>query len=426
MRNYAAPLINKLKEKLSDRFIRNIGWLGGSELIIRVFRLATTVILARSLTPYDYGLAAIVMTTYELTRVFTENGISAKIIQVEQQELEALCNSAYWLNWVIYTSLFIIQCIVAFIIAWVYHDNRLILPICLTATIYLIIPIALVQAFLIYRENRLKIPAIINASQLSSYNVLAAIFALLGMGMWAIVLPSVLVAPIWLIINYKSHPWRPSGKFTTEGWGNIFHFGKNVLGVHLLKTIKDNLDYLIVGRFLGIEELGIYYFAFNAGLGISLNIIKSINSALLPHLCEARSDWTQFKQRYFSSIKTISSLIIPLVLLQSSLAPFYVPIVFGEKWTTAIPILILICLSAIPRPFADAASQLLLSVGKPHLDLRWNFIFTSVFIASLLIAVNWQSFGVALAVLLTHLILLPLFSIWATRHVFTKVKLKTS
>ena len=174
-----------------------------------------------------------------------------------------------------------------------------------------------------------------------------------------------------------------------------------------------------MGRFLSIEALGIYYFAFNAGFGISFGIISSIKSAVLPHLCDARDNFQQFKKSYFQSLKTIAIVIVPLVLTQSILAPFYVPIVFGEKWVGAIPILILICLSAIPRPFADSASQLLVAVDKPQWDLLWNLIFTAVFAGSLFIGVQWQSVGVAIAVFASHLILLPIFTIVATKYVFS-------
>ena len=133
-----------------------------------------------------------------------------------------------------------------------------------------------------------------------------------------------------------------------------------------------------------------------------------------------RSDWSQFKKQYLSSIKTIAFIIIPIVVLQSSLAPIYVPIVFGKQWVSALPVLILICLSAIPRPFADAASQLLIAVGKPNLMLRWNLIFTAIVITGILIGVQWQIVGVATSVLLAHLIFLPLFTFWATRYVFSK------
>jgi teichuronic acid exporter len=103
------------------------------------------------------------------------------------------------------------------------------------------------------------------------------------------------------------------------------------------------------------------------------------------------------------------------------LAPFYVPIVFGQNWVPAIPVLILICLSAISRPFADAASQLLVAIGKPNLDLRWNIIFTGIFAAALLIEVQGQVFGVVTSVLLVHLICLPIFTFWVTIFVFPRL-----
>lgn len=408
-------------EKLrGNKFIHNIGWLSGSEFIIRIFRLVTTVVLARWLTPYDYGLAAVVLTTNEFVRVFAKNGIGHKLVQAPEEELEDLSTAVYWLNWVLFSAIFSIQCLAAFPVAWAYKDSQLILPICAMALVYLMIPLGSVQSDLIQRENRLEILAITNTVQICTDNVLTLIFAILHMGMWAIVLPKVLVAPIWVAINYMNHPWRPTKGFTTKYWGNIFKFGRNILGVELLKTLRNNLDYLIIGKFLGLKELGVYYFAFNAGLGISLSVISSINAAIFPHLCAARSEVSKLKARYFSSLKTITLMIVPLVFLQSSLAHFYVPLVFGHKWIPAIPILVLICLSAIPRPFADAASGLLVAVDKPELDLRWNIIFTTVFTGGLLIGVQYQALGVAVSVLLTHLIFLPLFAVWATHFVFGK------
>lgn len=417
--------ITKLKENLSSQFIRNLGWLSMAEVIPRIFRLGVTVLLARFLTPYDYGLAAILAMVGEFARVFMEVGISAKIIQAEQKNLGTLCNSAYWLNWIIYSGLFLLQCIVAFPLAWFYREPHLIILISVSAIPYLFWPIAAINCILITRENRLKICAINNVIKNSVSYILSVIFAALGMGVWAIVLPWIFVAPIETLIYYTNHSWRPIG-FTTKYWHEIFSFGKNVFGVQLLKTLRNNLDYLIVGRFLGIQDLGLYFFGFNAGLGISLSVISALNTALFPHLCAVRTNLFELKKRYINSIKTIGILIIPLVLVQSSLAPLYVPVVFGQKWVAAIPVLILICLSAIPRPFADAASQLLVAFGKPNLDLRWNIIFTAVFTGALLVGVHWQALGVATAVLLVHSVSLPLFIYWATRYVFHKFHLTTS
>ena len=106
-----SAILSRLPQKLSNRFVRNLSWLGSAEIISRVFRLGLTVILARFLTPYDYGLAAIVSTVNEFMRVFMEIGVRAKIIQCDRQELDTICNSGYWLNWSIFTGLFFVQCL---------------------------------------------------------------------------------------------------------------------------------------------------------------------------------------------------------------------------------------------------------------------------------------------------------------------------
>ncbi|MFM7885591.1 MAG: lipopolysaccharide biosynthesis protein [Pseudanabaena sp.] len=371
------------------------------------------------------GLAALVLTTNEFINVFTQNGIWDKLIQSDESDLKQLCQTAYCLNWIVCGALFITQCLISVPVAWFYKDNQIILPICIMALVYLMIPISLVQASLTQRENRLHVMALANGLQVSIDNILTIILAFCGLGMWAIVLPKVIVGPIWVIVHYFNNPWRPSRQFTIVNWQEIVRFGRSILGVKLMNTLRNNLDYLIAGRFIGVEALGIYYFAFNAGLGISMSAVNAVDSALFPHLCAARSDPAQFKERYFSSLKTIAWIVFPLVLLQSIFAPIYVPIIFGQKWLPAIPILILICLSAIPRPFANAASKVLWALNKPDWDLRWNMFFTSFFAITLLIGVNWNIIGVAAAVLIAHVIALPLYSLWVTRNI-SKVMLKPS
>jgi O-antigen/teichoic acid export membrane protein len=161
-----------------------------------------------------------------------------------------------------------------------------------------------------------------------------------------------------------------------------------------------------------------YFFAFNAGSGITTNIILSLNSALFPHLCDVREDINKLKIQYFSSLKSNAFILVPIVILQTSLSSLYVPIIFGEKWIPAIPILIMICLSVIPRSFAWTSSILLNSVNQTHISLLLDMIFTVIFAASILAAINWGIYWVAASVLLSHVLVLPFFTMWSIRYVF--------
>ena len=120
----------KALAKTNNRFLSNLGWLGISGGVIRVTRLLATVILARFLSPDEYGLAAIVMTVNDLIRVFIRTGIGTRLVQAKAEEVPQLAQSAYWLNWTISLGLFILQCLAAFPIASFYHNEKLILPIC--------------------------------------------------------------------------------------------------------------------------------------------------------------------------------------------------------------------------------------------------------------------------------------------------------
>ena len=413
--------LNSIKNKFSGRYIRNVGWLGGAELFNRIFRLGTTVTLARLFSTEDYGLMAVIYTTFELASVFTlKHGISAKIIQADEEHLDTICNTSYWLNWIVCGSLFLLQCLAAFPIAYFYQNEQLFLPLCASAIVYLILPLFMINSALIDRENRLKVTAICNASQSFINNLVIIVLALLGMGVWSIAWSLILSMPVWIYITWKSHPWRPPAKFSLEKWQEIVHFGKNILGTEILGTLRMNIDYLLVGKFLGVEALGIYFFAFNAGSGITTNVVYAFMSALFPHLCEVRENKTKLKKQFYSSLKSIAITIVPLVIIQSSLSPLYVPIIFGQKWTAAVPILIMICLSVIPRTFSWASGMLLNSVNKTQINLYLDLIFTLIFSVAILIAVNHGIYWVAASVLITHVAILPFFTVWSARYVFDK------
>jgi PST family polysaccharide transporter len=411
-------LMQRLRQALAnDRFVRNVGWMGVGEVGIRLSRLVATVLLARLLTAEDYGLAAIVLMSTEFVRVFTRNGIGDKLVQADAEDVDGLCQTAWCLNWLIGIGLFLTQFAGAFVVANFYANSRLILPVILVGGTYLIYPLAMVQTALVRRQNRLRIFSLTNLAQVVADNILTAILALMGFGMWAIVLPKLLVAPVWVGMMLHYEAWRPRPLFTLEHWRRILGFGSRILGVELLNTFRENVDYLLIGRFIGMQALGVYYFAFNAGLGLSLSVINALGISLYSDLCDVRADPAQLRQRFGRNLLTIAKVIVPLVALQASLAPLYVPLVFGQKWVVAgaVPILVLICVSALPRPFANASSMLFRAVGLPQVDLLWNLVFTVVLTLGVLLGTRWGGLGVAAAVVLVHLGLQPLYVLLGRR-----------
>ncbi len=399
--------------------MRNLGWLGASELVVRVTRLLTAVVLARVLDPLAFGVAALVLTANELIRVFSRNGIGAKIVQCEDQELDQICNTAYRLNILFCLFMFGLQCSIAYPLANWYATPELIPMLHVLSLTYLLMPFAMVQAALVQRQQRLKSTAMIDGGQVAVDNIVTAIMALCGFGAWAIVLPKFLTSPIWVVGYRRAYYWRPSGPLFQLGlWREVLEFGRHYLSIEVLKTARLNLDNLLIGRLLGMEALGIYYFVRNAGLGFSLTLINAVNSALYPNLCEANQNRNLLKQRFTKNLKQIGVIVVPLLIAQASLAFIYVPIVFGEQWSHAIPVLAILCLSAIPRAFAESASALMLATGQIRTDAYWNLSFTLMFVAVVAVSASVSLVAVAVSILVIYSITNPAYLLWACHRVF--------
>ncbi len=402
-----------------NSFLQNASWLGAAELFNRVMRIVTTVVVARVLSPEDYGLSAIVLVVAEIGTVLSMRaGIGSKLVQAPRQDLEQFCQTAYGLNWVITIGMFLLQLSVAFLIANFYNEPRLIAPICVLALNHLVAPTYLIQSALIYRENRFQILALCNIAQAFFGNLAAIAMAQFGYGLWVFVIPSLIATSVWWFIIRRSQSWHFQGQVTFDRWQEILTFAKNLVGIELLGKLRANLDYLLIGQFLGMEALGLYYFAFNAGLGISISISQSLMQPLYTNLCECQGDRNTVRTRYFSNLRSIATIMVPFILLQSCLAPWYVPIVFGQKWISAIPIVMLICLSALPRAFADSASTLLQALDLGKIDLYWNLIFTLIFSVGLCVSIKGGIITVAIAVLLIHTISIPFFIRFVHRSIF--------
>lgn len=408
----------RLRAALDNRLNRNIGWLSAAEMMNRVSRLVTAVVLARFLTTHDYGLAAIALTTYELVRVLTSNGLGAKIIQASDETLDAVCNTVFRMNWLLNLGLLGLQCAIAFPVAWFYQDEQLAWMLIVLSGVYLMYPLALVSAFRLRRQERFKVTALAMGAVVSLDNLLTAGFAFAGCGAWSVIYPKLLTVPIWVAACLWYQPWRPTWGAGFAHARDVLTFGKMVLGVEMLKTFRLNADNLIIGRVLGLEALGVYYFARNAGIGLTMSLVGAYGGAVLPHLAAARGRLDELRARYLHALK-IGGLAVPaLIVAQSLAAPWYVPLVFGERWVEAgaLPILILLCLSALPRPLAEITSQLLRVLDRPAVDFYWSLLFTGLFTVAVAGAAWTGLLGVAVAVLLLHLICIPLFGLWVYRR----------
>ncbi len=418
-----SKLPDRLQSKFQSRFAKNLGWLGIAELVGRIFRLAVTVTMARVFIPTDYAMVSAIYTVFAFGNSFSlNNAMISKIVQVDEEHLEETCNTAYWMSWVITIALTLLQIGLAPAIAAFYKEPTLLWPLIVLSLIYWAMPFSIVEEGLIQRQNRLDFQSKQFLIQAILGNLTILLTLPFGFGVWGVVASMIVPSPLWCWAYAREVRWKPSRPSFSQ-FKPLFNFATQASGIEWLNQFKLNIDYLIVVQFLGPAALGQYFFAFNAGLGISQSVLYSLSSAFYPNFCEARSDRDLLKSRFLKSVKTIGIVVIPLVIVQTSLASVYVPLIFGQKWNDAIPVLRIICCSAIPIAFGYLASDFLKALDRMVIDIVWNIIFVAV-LGGVLFGIVQTAGGnlsaIALGVLGTYLLLMPGFCVWVYRRSFAR------
>ncbi|MEM7431053.1 MAG: oligosaccharide flippase family protein [Pseudomonadota bacterium] len=394
-------------EMFKGAFARNFAWLLGSEGLVRLTRLLTAVALARYLSAAELGIAALAIASHELLRLLAQNGFGLRFIRADESDIDRLSNTLYILNWVWSIALFLLQFIAASFVAQYYDVVELENMVLVLAVVYLTMPLGLTQMYRVQREQRLKVTAWIDSTQIMVDNLLTAVLAVLGFGPWAIVLPKIIVTPIWVVGYRLACDWRFSSAKGFFSFRQAFSDTRGWLSSEIARGLRAQLDIFIIGRLLGTEALGLYYFARNAGLGISLALLQAAAHAMLPKLGQVVRDFGVSRELMFESRRVVGLVLlvtVPIIAAQALLAPFYVPLVFGDQWLPAIPVLMLLCLSALPRLLGDCATQIARVAGRSNDDARWNVWSSPFFFCAVFAGCHFGLPETAASVLLFHLI----------------------
>ncbi|MBR9726818.1 oligosaccharide flippase family protein [Shewanella intestini] len=404
---------------------RSMLWLGSAQFSGRIVRLISSILLARLLTPEIFGQVAIILTMFELICTGTRRITSAALIRMEQEQFNAYLPSANMINFISCIIAMGLMLLMAKVLSWHYQTDVFTLPIVVMSTSFLILPWGMQYATLHLRNNQMRIVGRANLWQTIIDGLLTALLALLGFGIWAIILPKVLVIFVWLAIHRYHNPLpaptlQQPVSLTKVTY--LLRFGFPVICSDITIALRQHIDYLLIGYFMGVEALGLYFFAYNISLGVSLGIISSFGTVFYSHICH--DEQANQRSKFINSTAAIMTVTVPVIAIQTLFAPWYVPLVYGEQWlnTDAVALFTFLCLSGLTRPLAEAASQLLLANGLSKLNLQFNITLT--LILGLVIAVSSQISLIAIAqgVMACCLIFMPLFCFLSYQKVYKSAR----
>jgi teichuronic acid exporter len=392
----------KTKQKRLDAKARGGAfWIGAEFWIKRGFFLLTLLILTRVLSPSELGTATISLAIWEILSLITQFGIDSAIIS-QQSPTKQYLNSAFWLSVILGTVIAVVGSATSPLLSRFFE-----LP--LTGLI-----IILLLALSIRSLATVHWALLLKQMEYARYNLalillhfLRAVFmitlALAGAGTWSLVMPELLIAPLSTFVVWQLIEWRPGSPRLT-GWRKIINFSGPAFGSQVLAHLNFNTDYLVIGKLLGPQILGIYSLAYRVVDLPLAGITRPFAQASFPTLAKLQKNKEGFCSHYLSLVRIISFISFPVFTGLFFAAPEFISIVFGQKWSAAITPLRLLTPYAAIRSITAVGGWALLALGLPQITFAFNAFIFPLTIAGLVISAQFGLLGVAAGLSLIYTI----------------------
>ncbi|MDB4387476.1 lipopolysaccharide biosynthesis protein [Akkermansiaceae bacterium] len=367
-----------------------------SQGISIAIQLASTVTLARLLSPNDYGVMAMVMAVTGFAGLFRDLGLSSASIQ-KKDLTTAQQSNLFWINVGMGTLLTAMVASASPLVAWFYGKPELTAVTLALSSTFLIGSFGTQSGAMLVRIMQFGRQAAAGIAGALVGFAVSVTLAYKGLSYWSLVWGNLCGALVTTALLIKLSPFRPGMMSKGTGIREMLKFGANITAFDFVNYFHRNLDNLLIGRFIGSEALGIYSRAYSL-LMLPLNTIRGpINAVGFPALSRLQNNPEQFRNYSRSITSIIAFFSMPLVAFLGVSAGWIIPLVLGPGWDQSIEVFSILAIAAFLQPVSSMRGQVMLSMGRGDRYLRWgvaNAIITSI---SFLVGINWGLNGLAMA-----------------------------
>lgn len=371
------------------------------------------IILARLLTPYDYGVVGLTAIFIAVSNVFIEAGFANALIQ-NQHRTEKDLSTAFYFNVVIglvcYALLWIFTPGIA---AW--FKEPLLIPLLKIVGINIILnSLSIVQTAILTAKLNIRLQTIINLSAQLPAGIIAIVMAYHGMGVYALALQAVLASLIRVILLWIFAKWIPKEKFDKQSLAKLWSFGSKLLGANLIGTLFSQVYSIIIGKFIGKNELG--YFSKANGLCTNVDGVTSgiVQRVALPVLAKYQDDELMLTEKFRESMRLLVMLIAPLTAFLSFASDDIIVLLWTERWLYCSLLFKILIVGIMFGPVGQMSLSLMQALGRTGMVLKLEFPKKIVYCIYLFVGFQYGVVGLAIANVFIN-ITGTLINVWATR-----------
>lgn len=362
-------------------------WNSAEKFGSQIVRFALGIILARILSPRDYGLIGLLIVFTAVAQIFVDSGFSKALIQRNDKNPTEV-NTTFTFNLIISLFLYVLLFFSAPAIANFYEEGILTGLLRVLALTLIINALFAIPNTLLSIDLNFKRIAYINFTAIVVSGILAIYLAVKGFGVWALVYQYLSKSIITLVLFWSSNIWKPKLILHKPSLKNLFSFGVNITISSLLNQIVGKFSWLIIGKSFSTADLGYY----NRGIQFPDTAIGTLgtvlDTVLLPNLAKTGNE-EALRLEVTNVLKYLSIITIPITVSLIVLAEPLILVLLTSKWSAAIPILQIFCLSRFVTNFSSLSINALYTINKANLVLRQQYLKMAVRIVSILLTIQY-------------------------------------
>ena len=383
----------------------------GSQGLKFVITIAATSVMARLLTPQDYGLIGMVAFVTGFVSMYKDLGLSAATIQRGEISSEQI-STLFWVNVLLSLAITLLTVAIAPLVAWFYGEPRLTWITVATSVGFLIGGLSVQHEALLRRQMRYSTLAAIGIVGVVAGYVVGILMAWYGFSYWALVSSQLAVVIVSTALTVSFCRWIPGPPQRNTGVRSMVRFGGNLTGFTTINYFSRNLDNLLIGRYWGAQQLGLYTRAYQL-MGLPIDQINEpVTSVAVPALSRLTDSPESYRRAYLRMLEKIALLTMPCVVLLVVTSDWIVRIVLGSQWTGATRIFVLLGITALFQPIANTTGWLLISQGRTNQMFQWGLISGPIIIGSIIAGLPWGAVGVAASYAFTRVCIVDPLLYW--------------
>jgi lipopolysaccharide exporter len=375
---------------------RGVMWNGATFGLSKVLVLVTTVVLARLLTPDDFGLVAIGLLVMSYLDLVNDFGVNAAVVQHEGPS-EHTANVAFWVNMALGTTLTLVGLAIAPFVADFFDEPRATTIVRVLSLTLLLTSLAAIHEARLRRDMRFQRRLIPELARAITKGGTSIVLAVAGAGVWSLVWGQVageLVAAIayWIVM-----PWRPKWRRDRALTRRLLGFGSHIALVGVFGTILRNIDYVVVGRALGARALGLYTLAFRMPQLIIEGAVTIVGQVAFPAFARVQSDQARLRSGLLRGLRLTALVITPLSLGLAVVADPFIRTFYGSRWTAAIGVMQLLALYMLVQGATRLCGDVYKATGRAGLLSRLALLKLAITVPLLVLVVERGIVAVAAA-----------------------------